>query len=107
MKQLSEAGVAYIDDTGAAPLAAAGGAGAIAVANRIIAPAANNSEAETLRRELIALEQLAESENGALAKTYASPTTLDEIAAWAQTLEEKNLALAPASSFLQGYRSGR
>ena len=106
LTRLAEAGVAYIDDTGAAPLAAAN-SGAIAVASRIIAPAANKSETENFRRELLALEQLAQREDGALAKTYASPATLDEIIAWAHSLDEKELILAPASAFLQDYVRNR
>lgn len=99
LAKLSEAGVGYIDDTGAAPRAAPPSA-AIATVNRMIPPAPNDQGRRAVRRELKALEQHALSNGAALGKTYAYAATLDEIIAWANALDDKDIVAAPASTLL-------
>ncbi len=101
LTKLREAGVAYIDDTGAARIAAGKTGAALATVNRIVPPAPDDAARNAVRRELRALEKIAERDGAALGKTYAYAVTLDEIAAWIDTLEEKELSAAPASAVLQ------
>lgn len=101
LAKLRESGVAYIDDTGAARLSAGRTGAAVAVVNRVIPAAPDDASRSAVRRELRALEQIAERNGAALGKTYAYAVTLEEIAAWLDDFEEKGLAPAPASSVLQ------
>ncbi len=106
LKKLADAGVAYIDDTGAASLSdGSQGGGVIASVNRIVPPAPDPSRRNAVRRELRALEQIAKRDGAALGKTYAYATTLDEIAAWAVGLEENGFVATPASAVLQARAS--
>ncbi len=108
LKKLSDAGVAYIDDTGAATISGGRqGGSVVASVNRIVPPAPDPSRRNAVRRELRALEQIAKRDGAALGKTYAYATTLDEIAAWADDLEENGFVAAPASAVLQARASGR
>lgn len=108
LKKLSDAGVAYIDDTGAATISGGRrGGGIIASVNRIVPPAPDPSRRNAVRRELRALEQIAKRDGAALGKTYAYATTLDEITAWAEGLEDNGFVAAPASVVLQSQASGR
>ncbi len=108
LKKLQDAGVAYIDDTGASTIAGGRRNGAvIATVNRIVPPAPDPSRRNAVRRELRALELIAKRDGAALGKTYAYATTLDEIAAWASELEEKGFVAAPASAVLQRQASRR
>ncbi len=102
LKKLAEAGVAYIDDTGASTIAGVRrDGGAIASVDRIVPPAPDPSRRNAVRRELRALELIAKRDGAALGKTYAYVTTLDEITAWAEGLEESGFVAAPASTVLQ------
>lgn len=104
LKKLGEAGVAYIDDTGAARDAISGAAVASTTVNRIIPPAPDDSARRAVRRELNALEKIAARDGAALGKTYAYAATLEEIVSWTESLEKKDLVAAPASSVLQTRR---
>ncbi|NOX83584.1 MAG: divergent polysaccharide deacetylase family protein [Alphaproteobacteria bacterium] len=108
LKKLTEAGVAYIDDTGASTIAGVRrDGGAIASVDRIVPPAPDPSRRNAVRRELRALELIAKRDGAALGKTYAYATTLDEITAWAEGLEEDGFVAAPASTVLQRQASRR
>lgn len=100
LKKLREAGVGYIDDTGAA-LRAGGVRAAVTTVDKMISPAPSDDSRRVVRRELKALEQIAQRDGAALGKTYAYAVTLDEIVAWADALEEKGLSAAPASTILR------
>ena len=101
LSELRAAGVAYIDDTGAAEDAAIASRVAAVTVNRVIPPAPNDRARSTVQRELKALETAAKQNRVALGKTYAYAATIDEIDAWAATLHERGVAIAPASAILQ------
>jgi uncharacterized protein len=108
LKKLNDAGVAYIDDTGASTIASGRrNGGTIASVNRIIPAAPDPSRRNAVRRELRALELIAKRDGAALGKTYAYATTLDEIAAWTNGLEDDGFVAAPASTVLQKQTSRR
>lgn len=100
LERLREAGVAYVDDTGAARAAAARSGAFVATVNRVIPAAPDESGRGDVRRELRALERIAERDGAALAKTYAFDVTIEELAAWTDAFEEKGLVAAPASAVL-------
>lgn len=100
LAKLKESGVGYIDDTGAAQRAGGGGV-SIATVSRMIPAAADDDDIRAVRRELAALEQIAERDGAAIGKTYAYAATIDEIAAWSRGLEQKGISPAPASALLR------
>lgn len=63
---------------------------------------------ESIDQRLAELETTARQKGAALGIGYAYPATIERVAAWAKTLEEKGLALAPASALaaLPGERPG-
>jgi polysaccharide deacetylase 2 family uncharacterized protein YibQ len=97
LERLKGAGLAYVDDTGALQRLSPGGE--TATVNRLIDPGFGADKART-KRDLEALETIARSGGDALGKTYVHDDTLAEIAAWALALENRELALAPASAVL-------
>ncbi|MHA7873152.1 MAG: divergent polysaccharide deacetylase family protein, partial [Hyphococcus sp.] len=101
LDKLRDAGVAYIDDTGAARTSAQSAAVAWTSVNRMIPPAPTERARSAVRQELAALEQIAARDGAALGKTYAYAATLDEIVDWAQSLENKSVVPAPASALLR------
>ncbi|MCK5749190.1 MAG: divergent polysaccharide deacetylase family protein, partial [Oricola sp.] len=105
LEKLRAAGVGYIDDTGAA--GRAGGGLAMATVSRMIPAAADEAGLRAVKRELAQLEQIAERDGVALGKTYAYAATIDEIAHWARTLEDKGFEAAPASSLLRTAAASR
>lgn len=107
LRKLREAGVGYVDDTGAASKAGAASGAALTMIDKIISAAPDDSGRRTVRRELAKLEQIAKSEGAAIGKTYAYAATLDEIAAWAAKLEDKSLSAAPVSAILQARTASR
>lgn len=107
LAKLRESGVAYVDDTGAARAAAKESGAAVAVVNRIIPAAPDDASRGAVRRELRALEKIAERDGAALGKTYAYAVTLEEIEAWLGEFEEKGFAPAPASAVLQKRAAAR
>lgn len=107
LKKLGDAGVAYIDDTGAARSAIAAAPVTWTTVNRMIPPSPDDSGRRAVRRELSALETIAARDGAALGKTYAYSATLDEIIKWAETINDKNLVAAPASSVLQARAATR
>lgn len=97
LHRIDGAGLAYIDDTGALSRARFKGEGG--VVNRIIDPGYGN-DAGLTKRDLETLEKIAKADGDALGKTYVHDATLEELVAWAASLEERGLALAPASAIL-------
>ena len=97
LARISAAGLAYIDDTGnVARIKARGDA---TVVNRLIDPGYGPDKLQS-KRDLEALEKIAASAGDALGKTYVHDESLDGIVAWANSLDERGLALAPASAVL-------
>lgn len=107
LEKLREAGVGYIDDTGAAGRAARAAGAKAATVNRTIPPAIDNAGRDAVRRELRTLERIAEEDGAALAKTYAHEATIDEIARWTAQLEANGFATAPASAVLRARAATR
>lgn len=98
--RLQALGIAYVDDTGAAKLAFGAG-GAATVVNQMIAPQGPGESVKEIERDLQSLERAARSAGDSIGKAYAYEAAIDAIAAWTETLEEKGLALAPASAVLK------
>lgn len=107
LAKLKEAGVGYVDDTGAAQRTGNSVGVSIATVSRIIPAAATEDDIRAVRRELAALEQIAERDGAAIGKTYAYSATIDEIAAWSRGLEQKGIAKAPASALLRTAAASR
>jgi len=107
LEQLRDAGVAYIDDTGAAARAASRSGARAAAVDRTIPPVAAADGVAVIKRELAALEAAARRNGAALAKTYAAPATIEEIARWSARLEAEGLAAAPASYALRAQAASR
>lgn len=105
LAKLKEAGVGYIDDTGAAARVAGGLP--IATVSRMIPAAADDADLRAVQRELAMLEQIATRDGFALGKTYAYAATIDEIAIWSKSLEQKGLIAAPASALLRANAASR
>lgn len=107
LKRLNDAGVAYIDDTGAARPAARNARVPIATVNRIIPPAQTDSARAVVRRELASLEKIAQRDGIALGKTYAYDISVEELITWYSGLNERGVGTAPASRALQSPRAAR
>ncbi len=105
LARLNQSGVGYIDDTGAAARVA--GSLPMATVSRMIPAAPDEQDLRAVRRELDALEKIAEREGFALGKTYAYAATIDEIVRWSQTLEKKGFVAAPASALLRTASASR
>lgn len=97
LKRISDAGLAYIDDTGA--LTRARVIGDATTVNRLIDPGYGADKGQS-QRDLEALEKIARSDGDALGKTYIHDESLDDLAKWAATLDDRGLVLAPASAVL-------
>ena len=107
LRKLREAGVGYIDDTGAAGRAGAASGAALTMIDKVISAAPDDSGRRTVKRELAKLEQIAKREGAAIGKTYAYAATLDEIAAWTAKLDDKSLSVAPVSAILRARTASR
>lgn len=91
LSRIEAAGLSYVDDTRAVKDAPA--------VDRLIDPGYGDNGGAT-KRDLAALEKTAGREGSALGKTYVHDATLDDVTAWALSLETKGLTLAPASAVL-------
>lgn len=98
LTKIQGAGLAYVDDTGSVRRFGKMEERGITTVNRIIEQGYQDSK-ETAR-DLKALEDIAIAQGGSLGKTYASASTIDEIAGWASGLSDRKLTLAPASAVL-------
>ena len=55
---------------------------------------------EAIEKEFTALENLAKQRGSAIGIAAAYPVTIDRVSAWAATLEQKGIALAPVSALI-------
>lgn len=97
LARLAEAGVAYVDDTGALSRRAADRD--VEVVDRLVDPGYGDNDGQT-RRDLESLEKVAAARGDALGKTYVHDASLKVVIDWAQSLEARGVALAPASAVL-------
>lgn len=97
LRRIHEAGLAYVDDTGA--LSRLSHKGEAAIVNRVIDPGYKADGAQT-KRDLQTLEEVARRDGKALGKTYVHDRSLDVIVTWAEDLKARDLTLAPASAVL-------
>jgi polysaccharide deacetylase 2 family uncharacterized protein YibQ len=95
LDRLGDAGLLYVDDTGAV---GRGARGATSV-TRMVDPGYAGAVAETTR-DLEALEKSATDQGAALGKTYVSASSLTSLVAWASGLEARGVALAPPSAVI-------
>jgi len=107
LAKLKEAGLGYIDDTGAAGRVGERFGLPMASVSRMIPAAADDNAITGVQRELAILEQMAERDGVAIGKTYAYAATIDEIAAWSRLLDKKGIEHAPASALLRSRAATR
>ena len=107
LQKLKDAGVGYIDDTGAAKRTGESLGVPMATISRMIPAAADENDRGMVQRELANLVQIAERDGVAIGKTYAYAATIDEIASWSRSLESKGIAQAPASALLRTATAAR
>lgn len=107
LQKLKDAGVGYIDDTGAAKRTGESLGVPMATISRMIPAAADENDRGMVQRELANLVQIAERDGVAIGKTYAYAATIDEIASWSRSLEGKGIAQAPASALLRTATAAR
>jgi polysaccharide deacetylase 2 family uncharacterized protein YibQ len=91
---LRQRGLAFVDDGSGARI---GGGIQRASANRIID---DDLAAESIARQLAALEAVAKDHGQALGSGFAYPVTIDQAARWAQSAPSRGLQLAPASAVM-------
>lgn len=91
---LRQRGLAFIDDGSAARR---GGGAPRASADRIVD---DQLDADAIGKQLLALEAAAGRNGSALGSGFAYPLTLDQVRQWAQGLDRKGYALAPASAVM-------
>ena len=89
-------GLAFVDDGAAARRT--GGGVARASAERVID---DQLSRPAIDQQLLALEASAGQRGQALGAAFAYPVTLETIALWAQTIDQRGLQLAPASALLR------
>lgn len=106
LARISAAGLAYIDDTGNVERIKVRTQGDVTSVNRLIDPGYGPDKNQS-KRDLEALEKIAESAGNALGKTYVHDESLGVIVAWAKALDERGFALAPASAVLAQRASER
>ncbi len=99
LAHLAAAGVAYVDDTGAARRIGTG-AGPLAIVNRMVTSGADGGDADAAKRDLKALSGAAKRSGDALGKAYAYDATIDAIVEWANEADATGVALAPASAIV-------
>jgi hypothetical protein len=109
MDELKKRGLMFVDGR-ASEQSVAGALAQTMGVPRVIADDTLDAEAtrDAIDRHLQGLETLAQRNGAALGIGFAYPVTLERVALWAKTLEEKNLALAPASALaaLPGEQKG-
>ena len=98
LTRLRDAGLAYIDDTGAARRA--GVAGEWLSVDRLVA-AGGGDDAADARRDLNAVEKIAKRDGTALAKAYAQEDTIGALIEWTREVEKRGFVVAPASAVLR------
>lgn len=98
LEKLKEAGIGYIDDTGA--IRRAGVRGEWTTVNRVISSGGNREDANGVNRDLTALEKIAERDGDALGKTFAYDVAISEIKNWSAELSERGFQIVPASTIL-------
>ncbi len=92
LTRLDAAGVYFFDDTGAVHRFSAPTARGVASVSRLITPGSSNP-----KEDLSALEAVANRDGAALGKAYLTPESFDVVLAWSNTLDDRDLTLAPAS----------
>ncbi|MBB5517898.1 divergent polysaccharide deacetylase family protein [Amphiplicatus metriothermophilus] len=97
LTRLAQAGVAYVDDTGATRALGLDG-GPVAVVDRMIAAGTLGEDVGAARRDLRALAAVAERNGHALGKAYAYDAVIDAVIEWSEALAADGIALAPASA---------
>jgi len=97
LRELKRRGLMYLDSHG--------GGVPVEVANRVGVPFAasaffvdDRAARDAIDRRLDQIEQLARRSGRAVALGYSYPVTLERVAAWAQTVEERGFVLAPVSA---------
>ena len=96
LARLRSAGVAYVDDTGAARRMIGG----VATVDRIVTPGDGGDDEKAAARDLDDLATIARNHGAALGKTYAYPASIDAIVDWASGLSDREVTLAPASALI-------
>ena len=98
LETLKKAGVAYIDDTGAAQRA--GVPGEWTGVSRLLSASGDLETVDSVKRDLAVLETIAQRDGAALGKAYLHEQTLAAIIDWSRNIEQRGVTLAPASTIL-------
>jgi polysaccharide deacetylase 2 family uncharacterized protein YibQ len=102
MEELGVRGLGYLDDGSSNRSVASQLAEANDVPfSRAVATIDTNPDAEAIRAALTALEDRARAEGSAIGIATALPVSVRTIAEWARQLEERGIALVPASALMQ------
>lgn len=98
---LSQRGLAFIDDGSIHDAVFADVAGSTGLRYaRAAGPIDTRQSPQEIAAELMELEAQALRNGAAMGAGFAFPVTIEAAAIWTQTLEEKGLALVPASAFI-------
>jgi len=92
---LRQRGLAFVDDGSAAKRG--GGGAPRASADRIVD---DQLDADAISKQLLALEAASVRNGAALGSGFAYPLTLQQVAQWANGLEQRGYSLAPASAVM-------
>ncbi len=99
MDELKKRGLMFVDGR-ASEQSVAGALAETMGVPRIIADDTIDADAtrDAIDRHLASLEAAAQRDGSALGTGFAYPVTLERVALWAKTLDQKGIALAPASA---------
>ena len=99
LREVGGRGLAFVDD-GSSPRSLVGGAGSAVKTETARAEVVLDGapRAEAIDRELSRLEGIARERGFAMGSASALPVTVERIARWARTLEERGILLVPVSA---------
>ncbi len=100
LKEIAGRGLIVVDDGSSSRSTLKPGAGALRAAAVLDAV----PRADAIDRELAKLEDLARERGSAVASASALPLTVDRIARWSKTLEERGVQLVSASALAEARR---
>jgi polysaccharide deacetylase 2 family uncharacterized protein YibQ len=98
LHEISQRGLMVVDDGSSPRSLLAAGAGPRSPALKADLVLDGTARADAIDRQLQRLEEIAREKGSASASASALPLTVERIARWSRTLEQKGIALVPVSS---------
>jgi polysaccharide deacetylase 2 family uncharacterized protein YibQ len=98
LREVSQRGLMVVDDGSSPRSLLAAGAGPRSPALRADLVLDGVARADAIDKQLARLEEIAREKGSASASASALPLTVERIARWSRTLEQKGIALVPVSS---------